>query len=75
MFSFGFAGSSMNSEEEVVLINGNQTTPQIEQAGFIETPEFLTAEEEAVRCRIYNNNGNLVGSCWFCNCANFAAQF
>jgi hypothetical protein len=28
--------------------------------------------EEGIRCRIYNDAGNLVASCWFCSCNNLA---
>lgn len=28
--------------------------------------------EEGIRCKIYNDNGNLVASCWFCSCNNLA---
>jgi len=70
VFSLAYTVTSFNNEETTVYIDSNETSPNIETAGFItEVPEFLTAEEEALRCKVYDSDGNLIASCWFCDCA------
>lgn len=37
------------------------------------TPTFGAAvKDDGLRCKVYNDQGRLIASCWFCNCAKLA---
>ncbi len=72
VISFAYAGSAMNSEEAVVLINSNETTPVIENVEFTyENSAFITPEE-ALYCKVTDGKKTL--KCWFCNCSELAEE-
>jgi hypothetical protein len=37
------------------------------------TMSIPSENEDGIRCKVYNDDGDLIASCWFCNCGALAA--
>jgi hypothetical protein len=58
LFIVGFSLLSFSSERH--LVNKSFNEPLGEE------------KNEGIRCKVYNDDGDLIASCWFCSCNNLA---